>query len=90
MKRLMLPVMLAVLALGCQKEGDTHLNLPGIGDVLTTPPPVTPPPTTVGSYVQCYADHGHGPSKWIHLPEDGTKNNLCYRDGVCFYGCGGE
>jgi nitrous oxide reductase accessory protein NosL len=72
--------LVAISVSGCQKAGDTKLALPSVLDQVPTP-------AAVGSYVECFADHGHGPSKLIHLPADGTKNNVCFRDGVCFYGC---
>jgi hypothetical protein len=83
MKRLMLAI--AVIGLiSCQKDHDSKSPLPTIDGGVTTTAPIE---ASQGGYVLCYPDHGHGPTKWIHFPEDGTKNNVCFRDCICYYGC---
>jgi hypothetical protein len=84
MKRLAFAVLVVGL-MGCQKAGDTKLDLPTVQGGVTTDAPVTP--ASQGSYIYCYPDHGHGPAKWIHVQDNSPENKLCFVDGVCFYGC---
>lgn len=81
MKRLSLPFLM-LLALACSKDSSTtNLGLPTVQNQ------VAPIPASQGSFIECHPYHGHGPTKWVHIHEDGTKLNLCTVDCVCYYGC---
>lgn len=82
MRVLALCVLVASLALfGCQKAGDTRLDLPTVQGQQND-----------RERIACYPDHGSGPVKYLPVDiierrgQDGI-SNICFRDGVCYYGC---
>ena len=76
MRKLLLTVIPFALILACSEGDDTNVNL-----LPTVQNPAGAAKTL------CFPDHGNGPAKWLHLGNHEDKNNVCFRDGTCFYGC---